>query len=187
MRRHPRVLGIDDAPFEKGQREDVPIVAVVMEGSILVEGVAVGSFPVDGDGATDWVERWVRDMKWYSALQAVVLGGVTIAGLGLIHLGTLAARLERPVLSVTRRDTAPSDLANALETAGFPERVPVLATLPPARRLQGGLWLAHAGTDDDDAEALVRATMSRSNFPEALRIAHLIGAAIVRGESRGRA
>jgi len=187
MRRHPRVLGIDDAPFEKGQREEVPIVGVITEGSILVEGVAVGSFPVDGDGATSWIEGWIREMKWYDALQGIVFGGVTIAGLGLIHIGALAARLERPVLSVTRRDPAPSELARALGKAGFPERIPVLATLPPARRLRGGLWLAHAGTDEADADALVHATMNRSNFPEPLRIAHLIGAALVRGESRGRA
>jgi endonuclease V-like protein UPF0215 family len=180
------VLGVDDAPFEKGQREEVPIVAVVMTGSNVVEGVAIGSLPVDGDGATEWLERWIRGMRWYDALQAVVLGGVTIAGLGLVRIDELAARLEKPILSVTRRNPAPSELARALETAGFPERVPVLATLPPARRLRDGLWLAHAGTDDDDADALVRATMNRSSFPEALRIAHLVGAALVRGSSRGR-
>ena len=38
----PHLLGIDDAPFEKGQHQSVPIVAVMMEGSDLVETTPKG-------------------------------------------------------------------------------------------------------------------------------------------------
>jgi hypothetical protein len=45
----PHVLGIDDGPFDKRQARLVPLVAVLMEGNDLVEGVALGEFPVDSD------------------------------------------------------------------------------------------------------------------------------------------
>jgi len=56
----PHVLGIDDAPFEKGQSDEVPIVGVMMEGASLVEGVAVGRFAVDGEDATAFLTEPLR-------------------------------------------------------------------------------------------------------------------------------
>ena len=53
------MLGIDDGPFEKGQDGEVPIVGVVMEGSVLIEGVFVSSFPVDGERASEFLIEWI--------------------------------------------------------------------------------------------------------------------------------
>jgi endonuclease V-like protein UPF0215 family len=184
--RHPHVLGIDDGPFEKGQGDAVPIVAVMMQGSTLVEGVAVGSFPVDGDGATDYLASWVLGLRWLPALQAVVLGGITMAGLGIVDLVELAQRLELPVMAATRRDTSKSELRGALLAAGLPERVETLDRAPAARQLEDGLFVASAGIDERAAGQLIRATLGKAKLPEPLRLAHLIGAALVRGQSRGR-
>ncbi len=180
------MLGIDDAPFRKGQAEDVPIVGVMMEGATLVEGVALGAFPVDGADATGYLAAWIGGQRWYAALQAVVLGGITIAGLGLVDLEALARRLARPVLAVTRRDTATSDLERALRAAGLSDRLAVLERAPPARRLADGLYVACAGAGPEEAERIVRATLHKALLPEPLRLAHLIGAALVRGASHGR-
>lgn len=182
----PHVLGIDDAPFKKGQDAEVPIVGVMMEGATLVEGVALGAFPVDGAGATGYLAAWIEEMRWYEALQAVVLGGITIAGLGLVDLPALAMRLHLPVIAATRRDTVASELDNALQVAGLAERLNILARTPPAHRLEDGLYITVAGTDVEQAESIIRATLNKALLPEPLRIAHLIGAALVRGTSRGR-
>jgi len=185
-RRHPHVLGIDDAPFEKGQKDDVPIVAVMMEGSTLVEGVAISRFPVDGDGATDFIAEWVKGLRWHPALQAVVLGGITLAGLGVIDIRELSDRLRVPVLAVTRRDTGASELARALLKAGLPERLSILEGTPVAHRIEDGLFVSVAGSNDREVSLLLKAVCGKANLPEPLRIAHLVGAAMVRGQSRGR-
>ena len=185
-RKRPHILGIDDAPFVKGQAGEVPIVGVMMEGATLVEGVALGAFPVDGEGATDYLAGWIAGLRWYEALQAVVLGGITIAGLGLIDTPVLAARLGLPVIATTRRDTATSDLGDALQAAGFAHRLGILDRARPAHRLEDGLYITVAGTNRLHAEHLIRATLNKASLPEPLRIAHLIGAALVQGSSRGR-
>ena len=158
----------------------------MMEGATLVEGVAVGSFPVDGAGATGYLAEWIAEMRWYAALQAVVLGGITIAGLGLVDIDALADRLARPVIAVTRRDTSASELSHALRAAGLPDRLAIFDRAPPAHRLKDGLYITVAGTDVPHAERLIRATLNKASLPEPLRIAHLIGGALVRGASRGR-
>ncbi len=186
MRKRPHVLGIDDGPFDKAQDGAVPIVGVMMEGSTLVEGVAVSSFPVDGEGATAFLAGWIGDLRWHAALQAVVLGGVTLAGLGLIDIAQLAEEIERPVLAVTRRDTADSELARALRVAGLGDRLAILERSPRAWRMREGLYVACAGIEFEEAKRILSATLGKANLPEPLRVAHLIGAALVKGESRGR-
>ncbi|MDH3214039.1 MAG: DUF99 family protein [Myxococcales bacterium] len=182
----PHVLGIDDAPFDKGQHDPVPIVGVMMEGCDLVESIAIGAFPVDGDGATDFLGDWISGLRAFSSVQAIVLGGITIAGLGLIDIESLSTRLGVPVLTVTRRDPATSQLADALESAGLRERLPMATGAPRAFRLVDGLYISHAGTDRKQAARLVEATLRKSRLPEPLRIAHLVARALVTGESRGR-
>jgi hypothetical protein len=180
------VLGVDDAPFIKGVDATVPVLGVLMEGADLVETVAVASFPVDGDDATGFLARWIGGLRCRPSVQAVVLGGITIAGLGLVDLEGLAARLGRPVLAVTRHDPAASELRRALAAAGLERRVPVLERCPPARRLRDGLYVAAAGISDDDSALLIGSTLGKSRMPEPLRVAHLIGRALASGESRGR-
>ncbi len=180
------VLGVDDAPFEKGQPDPVPIVGVMMEGGDLVESVALASFPVDGDRATDFLADWVAGLRSHASLQGIVLGGITIAGLGVVDIRSLSERLAAPVLVATRREPTDAGLADALRSASLADRIPIVERSPRARRLRDGLFLACAGIETDAAAELVRSTLRKAQLPEPLRLAHLIGRAIVTGESRGR-
>jgi len=185
-RQRPHILGIDDAPFDKRQPGPVPIVAVVMEGPDRVESVALGEFPVDGEGATDYLAAWITGLRARPTLQAVILGGITIAGLGIVDVTALAERLGLPTLVVTRHNPLGSELADALRAAGLSHRLDLLERVPRAFGVGQGLYLAHAGAPRVEAERLVAATLAKSRLPEPLRLAHLIGQAIVLRESRGR-
>jgi len=91
-----------------------------------------------------------------------------------------------PVLAVGRRDPRDHRLADALAAAALGERLAIVRRTPPARPVAGGGFVACAGASATRAAALVAAARRKSQLPEALRIAHLIAAAVVRGESRGR-
>jgi endonuclease V-like protein UPF0215 family len=182
----PHTLGVDDAPFDKGQPGPVPIVGVMMEGQDVVESVVLGHFPVDGEGVTDYLAAWIAGLRTRPMLQAVILGGITIAGLGLVEITALSDRLALPVLVVTRHNPESSDLAKALRAAGLSHRLAVLERTPRAYGVADGLFLAHAGATRVEAEQLVLATVGKARVPEPLRVAHLIGQAIVLRESRGR-
>ena len=157
-----------------------------MEGNDLIESIALGEFPVDGDGATEYLATWVAGLRTRPMLQAVVLGGITIAGLGIIDTPTLAERLGLAVLVVTRHNPARSELDSALRAAGLSDRFSLLERIPRAYGVGEGLYLAHAGVRRVEAERLLAATLGKAKLPEPLRVAHLIGQAIVLRESRGR-
>lgn len=182
----PHILGIDDGPFDKKQERPVRVAAVLMEGNDLVEGIALGEFPVDGADATGFLAEWIKTLRWEPALQAVVLGGITLAGLGLVDIADLAQQLAIPVLAVTRRETAKSDISNALIAAGLAERLTIVQHTPPAIRVRPGLYVAFAGTNREHTITMVEATLRKSRMPEPLRLAHMMASAMERGQSCGR-
>lgn len=183
----PHLLGIDDGPFETRAGAEATIVGVVTEGPDLVECVAVTRFPVDGEEATAFLAEWMSGLRAHPALQAVVLGGITIAGLGVVDIAELARRTGAPVLSVTRRDPKDHRLAEGLRAAGLSHRLAIVERTPPAFMVKSGLFVSCAGTDSERAADLVSASTLKSDLPEALRLAHLIARAVVSGESHGRA
>lgn len=185
-RERPHVLGIDDGPVDKASAAPVAIVGVMMEGADLVEAVARTEFPLDGDDSARFLAEWVGALRCRPALQALVLGGITIAGLAVVDVADLAERLGLPVLVVNRRDPAEHRLGEALRAAGLGGRLAIVERTPPASRLDSGLWLAVAGAAPAEAERLVRATVAKSLLPEPLRVAHLVARAVASGESRGR-
>ncbi len=182
----PHLLGIDEGPFVKGQAEPVPLVAAICEGADLLEAVARSAFPVDGDGATEFLARWVGGLRVHASLQGVALGGITLAGLALVDVRALSDALRVPVLVVTRRAPDNPRLRGALNAAGLSERFAIAERSPEAFATGDGIWLAHVGIERADALALLRASCGKAKLPEALRIAHLFATALVRGESHGR-
>jgi endonuclease V-like protein UPF0215 family len=160
----PHLLGIDDGPVAREAGSRVVLVGVMMEGPDLVESVCVTRFPVDGDDATGFLASWITGLRCRPALQGAVLGGITIAGLGVIDIQLLAEGIGIPVLVVNRRDPRDHRLARAFRAAGLTERLQVV-----------------------ERRHLVRAVTRKSDLPEPLRVAHLIARAISTGESRGRA
>lgn len=183
----PHLLGIDDGPFVKDTSTEVTIVGVMMEGPDLVEGVVVTRFPVDGAGVTEFLARWIAGLRFRPALHGIVLGGITIAGLGIVDIPALAEATGTPVLAVSRRDTRDHRLAEALRAAGLSDRQAIVDRTPPAFALADGTFTACAGASAAHAEALVRATRAKADLPEPLRLAHLIARALATGESHGRA
>jgi hypothetical protein len=180
------VLGIDDGPFEKRRDASVPVVGVMMEGHDLVEAVVATRFPVDGPDAADFLAHWIASLRLRPALQAVVLGGITIAGLGVVDVEALSRALRRPVVVANRRDPARHRLHAALAAAGLGARGEVVDRAPAAWAFGPRLHLAAAGAERAEVDAIVRATRGKSELPEPLRVAHLVARAIARGESRGR-
>jgi endonuclease V-like protein UPF0215 family len=182
----PHVLGVDDGPFEKGVSRSVPLVGVTMEGADLVEAVSVTEFPVDGEDVADFLAAWIDSLRVKPALQGILFGGITIAGLAVIDVHALAERLGVPVVVVNRREPGDARLIEALESAGLAHRCAILERAPRAQCVNGRIYAAAAGGDPAAAASLVRATLGKSDLPEPLRLAHLIARAIVTGESRGR-
>lgn len=181
-----RAVGFDDGPFVRGRRGDVGVAGVVCAGTRF-EGLVWGQVRQDGWNATDALVRLLVPGKFLPQLHLVLLDGLSFGGLNLVDLPALARRLARPCVAVMRR---PPDLpAMERAVARLPRAARRLALLRAAGPIHevGRFTFQVAGAPPDaTADALARLT-DRGAVPEPLRLAHLVAAAVLRGESGRRA
>ncbi len=181
-----RVVGFDDAPFARTPRAHVPLVGVVCAGTRF-EGMVLGRVRRDGWTATDEIVRLLVDGKFLPQLHLVLLDGIAVGGFNVVDLEALARTLNRPCVAVMRK--AP-DLA-AVERAirKLPRAERRLAVLRRAGPIHARppFWFQVRGGEPDEIARALAAVTDRGHVPEALRLAHVIGTALVTGESGRRA
>src|SRR5205809_7679860 len=112
MKAKSRVLGIDDAPF-RSSGESVPVVGVVIQAPSYIEGVLSTIAEVGGHDATDRIASMGAGSRYRAGLAMILIDGTAVGGFNVIDVDSLHERVDRPVVTVTRRKP---DLA-AIETA----------------------------------------------------------------------
>jgi endonuclease V-like protein UPF0215 family len=181
-----RAIGFDDAPFSRGARGDVGVAGVVCAGTRF-EGLVWGRLRRDGWNATDALARLLVGGKFLPQLHLVLLDGISFGGLNVVDLPALAARLARPCVAVMRRTPDLAAMERAIRRLPGPERrLALLAAAGPLHREGPFTFQVAGGEPREIGRALVRLS-DRGAVPEPLRLAHLVGAAIRRGESGRRA
>ena len=189
MKDQVRVLGIDDSPFEFGDPSSLVVGALVRAPSYL-EAVMRTEVEVDGDDATDRLVEMVIRSRYREQVKLVIVDGIALAGFNVLDLESFHERTGIPIATVTRDppDLAEIESALAKHFDDWQGRM-ALVTRHPLRPLDTGHKPIHAsvlGMDWPEFSQLVRATTVRGAVPEPVRIAHLVAAAMVKGESRGR-
>lgn len=180
MPRKRPTLSIGGAPFDKFRDREARIVGVIMAGSALVEGVLMTRLPIDGGLATETLADWIRGSRFHPSLRAILIEGITIAGLSVVDLPRLHALAGIPVISVRRKLPRPGRLEEALRKLGFEDRVPSIAAAGEMHRFES-LHFAAAGLSPEAARAILEENRGRGKMPEGIRIAQMIGGAVGRG------
>lgn len=186
QRKFSHVTGIDDAPFERGHRGDVLIVATVFAGGRL-DGVLSSRVRRDGANATDRIAEMISTSRFRPQLQLVLLQGIALAGFNVVDIHALHRRLGLPVLVVTRKTPDMAAIRRALQSRvpGGARKWGLIEKAGPMEPL-AGVHVQRAGLSLDEAQRAVREQRRHSDIPEPLRTAHLIAAGVTLGESRHR-
>jgi uncharacterized protein len=196
LKRESRFIGFDDAPFEPHSRgSKVPIIGVVMRAGEYIEGILREEVTVDGRDANEVLERMLLSSRFLSQIKCILLDGIAFGGFNVIDIFRLSERTGIPVISLTRNSPDMDSIFTALERH-FEDgkersaivRRGVLHEFPVTS--QGITYVLHgkfAGIDRHEAGEILNMTINRGAYPEPLRIAHMIGSAMVKGESKGRA
>jgi len=180
-----RVLGVDDCPFIPHKRGQVPVIGVVFRGGYWLDGVLHTKIAVDGFDATEKIFSMITNSPHYKQLRVIMLNGITFAGFNIVNVKTLNSTTKLPVITVTRERPDLEKIRKALKNlpktqerwntildAGEPFEV---STRSGKKRI----YMQVAGISRDDAQKILRLTSTRSNIPEALRVAHIIASGVV--------
>lgn len=184
-----RLLGIDDAPFEKSD-EQVLVTATFFRGGESLDGVLSTKVQVDGEDATYNLIQMINKSKFKSQVQAILLDGIAVGGFNVINIESLWKHTGIPVIVVVRKMPDFELLEKTLKKLGMGKKFMLMekAGKPQEVEVPGGkIHIQMAGIDLQDAKEILKLSCTHSNIPEPIRAAHLIGAGIVKGESKGRA
>ncbi|WP_373046000.1 DUF99 family protein [Vulgatibacter sp.] len=181
-----RAIGFDDAPFERRRGAVAHVAGIVCAGTRF-EGMVWGKLQVDGWRATDTLCRLLEGGKFLEQLHLVLVDGITLGGFNVVDLPLLARRLGLPCVAVMRRRPDMPAVERALRRLPHAERrLEILRRAGPFHHHPPFTFQVHGATPEAIGPALARIT-DRGNVPEPLRLAHLIGTAVERGESGKRA
>jgi len=179
-----RVLGVDDGMFTPHVAGWVPVVGVVFRGGYWLDGVMHTKIAVDGFDATEKIAEMITGSPHYRQLRIIMLNGVTFAGFNVVDIQALNAATKLPVIAVTREKPNLAEIHDALNHLSRSEErwnavlnageLVEVAT----RHKNERIYLHVAGVSAEDARKVVRLTSTRSNMPEALRVAHLIASGV---------
>lgn len=190
IKREIRVLGIDDGIFAPHTKGEVDIVGVVYRGGYWLEGVMRTEVTIDGMDATEKIAAMIKNSPHYDQLRVVVLNGVTFAGFNVVNIRELFKKVDLPVIAVTREKPNLEEIRKALEN--LPEYEKRWESIKNAgeitevctRNAEEAIYMQVAGVSEKDAEKILRRTSTRSNIPEALRVAHIIASGLGRSKEQ---
>ena len=179
-----RVLGVDDGIFKPRTRGYVPVIGVVFRGGYWLDGVMHTKIKVDGMDATRKIAQMIMVSPHYEQLRVVMLDGITFAGFNVVDIKELNAKTKLPIITVTREKPNLEEIQKALKNLPKSEerwKAVLNAGEPIEVSVKGGkekIYMQAVGITLEDAIKILKLTSTRSNIPEALRVAHLIASGI---------
>jgi endonuclease V-like protein UPF0215 family len=181
-----RVVGFDDAPFAKRRGAAVSVAGVVCADTRF-EGMLWGRARRDGWNATDVLSAMLDGSKFRDQVRVALLDGIAVGGFNVVDLPTLHARTGLVCVAVMRRAPDMAAVRHAIERLpNAPRRLALLARA--GEILHSGPFTYQVQGEDADVTARLLTRFTREgHVPECLRMAHLIGSAVMLGESGRRA
>jgi len=179
-----RVLGIDDGVFTPHTKGVVNVIGIVFRGGYWLDGVMRTQVEIDGMDATEKIASMIVESPHYDQLRVIMLNGVTMAGFNVVDIEDLYEKLKLPVIAVTRDKPNFSDIKKALQN--LPQSQKRWKAIEKAGKLikvytrsgEEPIYAHVVGVSEEDAERILKNTSTRSNIPEALRVAHLVASGL---------
>lgn len=179
-----RVLGIDDGRFVPRTKGTVDVVGVVYRGGYWFEGFMRTEITIDGMDATEKLAAMIKNSAYYGEIRVIVLDGVTFAGFNVVDINELSCRVDLPVMSVAREKPDLEEIRRALKNLpDFEKRWQAMLNAGELfeveiRNGENPVYVQTAGFLREDAIKILKRTSTRSNIPEALRVAHIIASGL---------
>ncbi len=181
-----RVIGFDDAPFVRRRGGCAAIAGIVCAGTRF-EGMVWGQVRQDGWNATDKVCQLLEGGKFLPQLHLVLLDGIAFGGFNIVDLPKLSQRLDLPCVTIMRRMPNFTKIEQAIHNLSYPQRRLQLLKKAGEIHAYPPFYFQVCGEEPDVIAGVLPKLTDTGKVPEALRLAHLIGAAVINGESSSSA
>lgn len=214
--RQIRVIGFDDAPFVRkkpfppfdgkegltdveSNSKHSPLACALPQTSNPValagvvcnltrfEGMLWGQIQADGWDSTKQLAKMLLSSKFHAQLHLVLLDGIGMGGMNLIDLPYLAQQIQLPCVAVMRKLPNLEKMKAAISLLPDPEKRLQILAKAGTIYAQPPFYFQVCGLSSTLTAKVLQRLTDKGNVPEALRLAHLITSAVIKGESGKRA
>jgi hypothetical protein len=186
MKREIRILGIDDAPFDKFKGGNVLVVGTVFRGGSWLDGILSTKVRVDGNNSTKKLVEMINKCKFKPQIQCIILDGIAFGGFNIVDVEELNKKTRIPVIIVIRKMPDFEKIKSTLKKLGREKKYKLIEKAGKVHKINK-IYVQVREVSLDDAKKILDITCTRSLLPEPIRAAHMIAAGIVMGESKGKA
>ena len=186
LKKEIRVIGIDDAPFNKFKKGKVLVVGSVFRGGSYLDGVLSTKVNIDGNNATKKITEMINKCKFKPQLQCIFLDGIAVGGFNVIDVKELNKKTKLPVIIIIRRKPNIKRIKETLIKLNKKNKIKLIEKAGSVVSV-GKIYIQLTGISIEKAKEILKIVCTRSLIPEPIRISHLIASGITFGESRGKA
>jgi len=180
-----RILGIDDSTFESKTKNVLIVGTVYRDG--IIEGVLSTKIIKDGDDSTRKVIKMLKQSRFLDQVKLIMTNGIMLAGFNVVDINELHRQLNIPVVAVTRKKADMARVLKALshlKKGSTNKKIGIIEGTEPQQKVDfkgNSLYYQSAGIDRAEVVKVIK----RAGI-EPIRLSHIIGSGIIRGESSGR-
>lgn len=185
MKKEIRLLGFDDAPFDRNEEEAL-VIGTFMRGSRLVDGILSTTIKVDGEDATVKLIELINQSKFKSQTQAVLLDGIAFGGFNVININSIYKHTNIPVIVVIRNYPDFEEIKKTLKKINMAKKYTLMEKAGQPIKIND-IYCQLAGLEKEKAQEILNIATTHGHLPEPIRVSHLIGQGLIFGESKGNA
>ena len=190
IKREIRILGVDDARFERGRDTWTRLVGVVFRGGEWMEGCVQVPIRVDGEDVTSRLIDMIKTSSHYGQLRVIMTRDTIFGGVNVLDLAGVVEATKLPVIAVSDSKPDMERVKKALQLIDpetWEEKLRTLTVSGPIREVESRagrspVYLQWAGLPFEQAAEVVQKTATHSRIPEPIRVAHLIASSFVPDE-----
>ena len=190
MKSQIRLIGIDDSPFTFNDKYS-SIIGVIMRGGSYIECVLHDRVSIDGDDATIICKKMIGKTRHKKQLKAILLDGISLGGFNVVDINELFSYTNIPVITITRDKPDFIKIEKALKKnfKDWKDRLNLIkkGRLHKIETSHNPIYIKCVGLLINEAKEIIKISTIRGVIPEPIRVAHLIGSGLERGESYGKA
>ncbi len=187
VKREIRILGVDDARFERERDEWTRLIGVVFRGGEWMEGCLQVPIRVDGEDVTEQLANMVKASTHFEQLRVIMTRDTIFGGANVLDLPALSETTGLAVIAVSDSKPDMKRVKKAFQRIcpdSWETKMDSLAKSGPIHEIESqpgraSVYLQWAGIAFEKAVELVQKTAVRSRIPEPLRVVHMIASSFI--------
>lgn len=173
-----KTTAIDDGQFNREKDKETKLIATTTQGPIYIEDVKSTNITVNGLDSTKKIIQMIQNSGQIQQSKAILTNGTTAAGFNLINLKKINKETNKPVIAVLKKKPNREKVDKALQNTEKEKKRRKIIDKNPSYREHGEIYYSAVGIENKETEELLDKLIYRGNYPEPLRISHLIASGV---------